>query len=75
MKLGITLEEFYSKKLISSKPLESPESQYFFNYIKIGDEENVLKLLKINRYLVYEFDNVKYSNSVQTNWITLGIQA
>ncbi len=60
-KLGISLEEFYSKKLISSKPLESPEAEYFFNYIKLGDEESVLKLLKINRYLVYEFDNVNIS--------------
>lgn len=57
-KLGINLEEFFSKKLISSKPLQSPESEYFFNYIKIGDEDNVIKLLHINRYLVYEFDYV-----------------
>jgi hypothetical protein len=57
-KLGISLEEFYSKKLISSRPLESPDAEYFFNYIKMGDDQNVLKLLKINRYLVYEFDNV-----------------
>jgi hypothetical protein len=70
--LGITLEEFFSKKLISSKALESPDAEYFFNYIKMGEEDNVLKLLKINRYLVYEFDNVIYNNSVQANRLTLG---
>ncbi len=63
-KLGITLDEFFSTKLISSMPLESPDAEYFFNSIKLGNSDNVLKLLQSNRYLVYEFDTVNLNKLV-----------
>ena len=57
-KLDINLEEFYSNKLISSKPLERPEAAYFFQCIKLDNIKEVLRLLNINKFLVYEFDHV-----------------
>jgi len=57
-KLNISLEEFYSEKLISSKPLERPEAAYFFQCIKFDKIEEVMRLLNNNKFLVYEFDNV-----------------
>ena len=57
-RLGVTLEEFLSMDLHHVKPFEHKDSVNLIFAIKNKDKDTVCRLVKENRFLVFDFDNV-----------------
>lgn len=45
-------------KIFCTKPYEKPFSKEFLLSSRLGDIEKAKNLLHVNKYLVYDFDNV-----------------
>ncbi|CAD8202988.1 unnamed protein product [Paramecium pentaurelia] len=57
-KLKLTTKEFLSHKVFPSKPFEHSQSKHFFQLCKQGQDQQIIKLLDDNKYLVYEYDHL-----------------
>jgi len=58
LRLGLTPEEVAVENIFPKWPLERKEAHSFINSAKKGDYKACKNLLKINKYLVYDYDNV-----------------
>ncbi|CAD8074387.1 unnamed protein product [Paramecium primaurelia] len=57
-KLKLTTKEFLSHKVFPSKPFEHIQSKHFFQLCKQGQDQEIIKFLDNNKYLVYEYDHL-----------------
>ena len=57
-RLGVSLEEFLAMDLNHVKPFEYKDSVDLIFAIKNKDKDNVCRLIKENRFIVFDFDNV-----------------
>ncbi|CAK84764.1 unnamed protein product (macronuclear) [Paramecium tetraurelia] len=57
-KLKLTTKEFLSHQVFPSKPFEHSASKHFFQLCKQGQNQEIIKLLDDNKYLVYEYDHL-----------------
>ena len=81
-RLDVTLEEFLSMDLHHVKPFEHKDSVNLIFAIKNKDKDSVYRLVKENRFLVFDFDNVSkciiymciYVYIVSSNTSSLGIK-
>jgi hypothetical protein len=57
-RLKISLDDYFGKHLVPSKPLQHPNAERFFLYVKMDDRPNITALLNDNKFLIYEYDYV-----------------
>lgn len=61
----MNMKQFITEQVIPKKPYERPGSHKFINAAKSGDYEVVCKMLKNNKYFVYDFDDI---NQTALHW-------
>jgi len=57
----LTMNIIMRHKIFSSVPYQKPGSSSFFKAVKAGDVEEVEAALRVNQYLVYDFDKTRES--------------
>ena len=74
-RLNINLDDFLTKNSKTIQPFEEASSYNLICAIKDKDPEAVLRMIKQNKFVVFDFDHVRYIYLiyiVQTNSFTLG---
>ena len=66
--LNLQPEDICSKEVISHMPYQKGFSKELIMAAKEGDANIVMKYLKVNKYLVYDFD---FSNKTALHWATM----
>lgn len=57
-KMHLTPNDLVNYNVFSKKPFGKPNSQQFFLSIKVGNIAAVKQFIKMNRYLIFDFDHV-----------------
>jgi hypothetical protein len=55
------------------KPLQHPNAEQFFIYVKMDEKDKVIALLKDHKYLIYEYDNVTIFNFSLIKLVFIGL--
>lgn len=63
--MKMDMGELLKNQVIPKCPYERAGSEKFFSHVKMGDIDKVSKMLKKNKYYVYDFDNIKQT---ATHW-------
>lgn len=74
-RLNLNLDDFLTKNAKTIQPFEEASSYNLICAIKDKDPEAVLRMIKANKFVVFDFDHVSYIYYiliVQTNSFTLG---
>ena len=57
-KLGIHVKELMSNNIFPGGPLESPNAYKFLYAVKKNDLRIVRRMISVEKYIVYQYDNV-----------------
>ena len=72
--MSIKLNDLFSNDVFSSEPYQKPNSVLFFRYCQSNNIQEVKNMIKKNKYLVYDIDNVKIKKIVFHDWAAHRLQ-